>query len=400
MNLPLFDLIIASIFLFSLIAVSKFKVQLQNESKESYRNIFSGLAIMAFTSLGNVYYQHGLLASIPFISEPLFFKLIYWIGNITGITFLISGLSIWLPLARMFKRYNKDKFKRLEFIKKIEQLSRVENRLNIILEQTLKDMIYSFNLSGGAVFVYSRNKKKMILVSSYTTDENNNIDFTKLEFNANISTKGSDYIKSEAADFISQDSDSNIQPDLVIPINLKNSIGGLFVLSHDNNTELNKDDIVNLKIAVDIISQKIIKNSIFLKEQFTKEQSIWCNKLSQSIDYNKSIDDNIKLILAALKKHLTIDYFNLTIVHDDNVIQRLTSAQKNQGILNEIGVDFLHQSSIAHYVYQTGLSVNIGNLGLETDMIVDNHLLKSDMRSLYAFPVKQGNKLRSQAIAY
>jgi DMSO/TMAO reductase YedYZ heme-binding membrane subunit len=133
----IFDFAVASFFLLSLIAVSRFRQHLTADDKDSYRNVVAGLALLATVSLANVYSGLGLLVRIPFLSEPLFFRLLFWIGMITGLTFLISGATSWVPLSRSYRQYNKERIDRLELLKKVEQLLRVESRLPVILRKTL-----------------------------------------------------------------------------------------------------------------------------------------------------------------------------------------------------------------------------------------------------------------------
>lgn len=112
------DFVIALFFLFSLIAVERFKNKLSTEDKEGYNYIIIGVTVLAFLTVARLYSEMGFLKSVPFVSEPLFFRLLYWIGVIAGITFLISGVLSWLPLSRAYRAYNKDRVKRLELIKK------------------------------------------------------------------------------------------------------------------------------------------------------------------------------------------------------------------------------------------------------------------------------------------
>lgn len=391
MNIPLFDLITAIFFLLSLIVTAKLKEQINKESKECFRYIFSGLVIITFMSLTNIYFQLGLFNSVPFISEPLFFKLIYWIGNITGITILISGASSWLPIARMFRLYNENRIKRLDIIKKVEQLIRVENRITVILSQTLKDMTQSFEFNCGAVYVYSQKKKSMNFISSHCRDSAPAFDMTKLNFKNDLSGTQYDGYKNEISDYF--ETESALLPDIIIPIRVNKILLGAYLFYKEESIEMSNDDVLNLKIIADIVAGKITSATSILKEKYELSLKSWQEKLYSSINYNKKTDDNIRTVLAKLKEKVSFDYFSLSMIHDDKTVQRFTATSENASLLNEINIEKFHDTSITHYVFNNNKPVYISDLGEETELLIDNFILKSNMRSLLAMPVEFGNKV-------
>ena len=133
--------IVPLIPLLALVAVLKLKRQVSAEGSSSYYQIISGLIILSVVSVAQTYYAQGLLASVPFLSEPVFNDLISWIATITGATFLVSGVTRWLPLSRAYRKYNRERVLKLEFVKKVEQLVGVETRLDEVLDKTLEHML-------------------------------------------------------------------------------------------------------------------------------------------------------------------------------------------------------------------------------------------------------------------
>ena len=105
----LFDFAGAVVFLLALIAVSRFSRYITAQDREAYNHVVTGLVILAIISLSKIYSDAGLFSRAPFVSEPLFFQLLFWIGIITGLAFLISGVTNWVPLSRSYRKYNRDR---------------------------------------------------------------------------------------------------------------------------------------------------------------------------------------------------------------------------------------------------------------------------------------------------
>ena len=131
-----------SVFLLiALVLVRGFQKQIKTVSTRSYDNIAGGLVVLVIAAVARIYHATGLLESVPFLSETVFFDLAYWIGVITGATLVISGVADWLPLARDYRRYHRSRIEHLDLLRKVEQLVGVENRVETVLSTTLQYMV-------------------------------------------------------------------------------------------------------------------------------------------------------------------------------------------------------------------------------------------------------------------
>ena len=153
--MQLFEYGVVLVFLMSLVAVARFRKYLSAEDASSYNHVVLGLGILAIASLAQVYHSLGIFSRVPFLSEPPFFRLAFWIGIITGLALLIDGVTSWVPLSRSYRKYNKERIDKLEFIKRIEQLVRVENRAPVIFSTSLEYMATYYDLNGGAAYMLS-----------------------------------------------------------------------------------------------------------------------------------------------------------------------------------------------------------------------------------------------------
>jgi hypothetical protein len=137
MNLPIVDWFAVCFFLCALAMVRRLEKSVRDTDAESYRYISVGLAVLALTSLYRLYGSLGLLDSVPFLSEALFFKLTTWTAIVAGSVLLISGVSTYLPRAQRQRRLTELKQRRLRIIRDVEQLTTVEHRDDELLARSL-----------------------------------------------------------------------------------------------------------------------------------------------------------------------------------------------------------------------------------------------------------------------
>ena len=139
-------------FLVSLILFRQCEKPIKAESVEGYRRLMGGLILLSLTALARLYQSIGMLQQVPFLSETIFFDLVYWVMVIAGGAMIVSGAAHWLPLARQNKQLSQVRIDRLDLLRRIEQLIGVENRLDTILTHALQYMIEASNLGSGMVF--------------------------------------------------------------------------------------------------------------------------------------------------------------------------------------------------------------------------------------------------------
>ncbi|MEE8578173.1 MAG: hypothetical protein V3T31_13045, partial [candidate division Zixibacteria bacterium] len=346
-----FDLTVALIFLFSLIAVSRFRRYLSGEDKQSYNHVVCGLMILAAMSLAQIYSSMGLFSRTPFVSDPLFFRLIFWIGVITGLSFLISGVTTWVPLSRSYRKYNKNKIERLEFIKKVEQLVRVEHRLQVILEKTLQHMASGYPLARGAVYLYSTKRRETVCIDAFDRD---GADTEPLR-NVVIDSESIGHMTSGQnigyAAPINALSKTTGKPDLIVPVSTENRVAGLFLLWAKPSAPLADEDRMNLKISGDIIAHEVLCRMMRLRQEFLGDLDDWRCELQSRIDYRGDVRESVSAIVDHLKKKIDVGLFSLTLVADYSHAQRFTIGE-NGGVLAETNVDLGRVPSVADFVYQ------------------------------------------------
>ena len=331
----------------------------------------------------------GLFSRTPFVSDPLFFRLIFWIGVITGLSFLISGVTTWVPLSRSYRKYNKNKIVRLEFIKKVEQLVRVEHRLPVILEKTLQHMANGYPLARGAVYLYSTKRRETVCIDAFDRDGNETKPLREVVIDSESighMTSGQNISSTAPIKALSK---TTGKPDLIVPVSTENRVVGLFLLWAKPSAPLADEDRMNLKISGDIIAHEVLCRMMRLRQEFLGDLDDWRCELQSRIDYRGDVRESVSAIVDHLKKKIDVGLFSLTLVADYSHAQRFTIGE-NGGVLAETNVDLGRAPSVADFVYQQGDPIYVDDLKNEPSLAVDEIIMRNDYRSLAVVPIRHG----------
>ena len=266
-------------FLAALIVISRLEKQISAVSRESYRLVAGGISVFALVALAALFRGLGMFGRLPFLSEAVFFDLITWIFAITGSIFVLSGLSTWLPLARKEKEAGEKSIRRLALIRKVEQLLGVESRLDAVLSATAKYMVSHFDLRFGAVYKYSDRKKQLRFVAA--TSKAPSI-ASRLELASSAPERLERLRKGRPTDLtrlFDEASGKLKNPKAVLPISIDGQPTGFFVLWAGEETELEGDDLMTLKLAIDAIQRKIETDRLMLKCHSEISLRTWKSRL-------------------------------------------------------------------------------------------------------------------------
>jgi len=388
------DSILVLFFLGCLVAISKYRGYLRGVDKTSYKHISSGLAILSIVFLAQLYNGLGVFAGVPFLSESLFYQLASWSAIITGTMLLISGVTVWLPLSRAHRQYSRERIERLGLIKQVARLVRIENRVPVILEKTLDQMMETCSLAKGAVYVYSRSTGRLVLIAGRGQKEES----PEFPTQADIAREALRRYAREVdySTLVREGLGIAHKPDKIVPLEVQDRLAGLFVLWQDADHPVSDEDRVNLRITGDIIAREIQLGELIHKDEYHEAQQHWQASLASRLDFRKDTRDNLSSLVAGLKEKMPLDYFSLTVVHHDGHAQRFTIGS-NEGILMEVDVDFGGTTPEAHRVYQTGVKAVINDLR-HASGAADSILLKTGMQSYAALPVTRGGRVEGVAV--
>jgi len=376
-------------FLIALVLLSRFREHISTVDKSSYKYITGGIVILTFMSLARVFSMQGVFGTLPFLSDPLFFKLISWIGTITGITFLVSGMSSWMPLAKNYKKTNTDRVRQLDFIRKVEQLVSFETRPDKIFETALDYMTDHFKLSRAAVCKFSATTRKMYLVASTGQTSQQEHQLTRLLFDSNGWSRYLNGMKMESSGAVSGLGGIVGQPGIILPVAVNDRPAAFFLLWPEYDFEISHEESLNLKIAADIIVRKIFTDQIVLRDKFKKQcDELQANFLRQ-IDSKRSFKENLSAFHRELKTVMPVDILSLSILNHNLTRVNRYSIGENETVLEEKGLTFYAEHSLTSRVIDSGVPVLVNDLKPEYLSDTDMLLKSGNIRSLLALPLNK-----------
>lgn len=382
------DLVVALVFVLALIAVSHLKKYVTEEDKDSYNHVAVGLGILATVCLTQIYSRLGLFSQVPFLADPLFFRIVFWIGIITGLTFLTSGVSTWVPLSRSYRRYNKDRIQKLELIRKIEQLLRIDSRLPIVLDKILKYIAETYQLARGGAYLYSFARGQVICVGSTDSVSKNDTALRSISFNTDSINRGVTD-SSLSGNLIFALPANLATADMSIPIVTGDRTVGFFLLWASDAAPLLDDDRISLKIIADIIAHQVCRDFLQAKQDFHDELNEWTQSLNARMDYQRSPQHCLTVLATNLKGKVDFDYLSLSVIKNDLSAVRL-SLGENKGVLTETGVDFNAAPSLTRTVYIQSLPIYLDHLNTRTAPALDDAIVRNGYQSMAILPVKHG----------
>ena len=279
-------------FLIVLIALRSRGDRIAAKDPESYRGLVFGLAILTLMALARVYHSVGLLDGIPFVSEPLFFDLIYWTGVICGSTLMIAGVGNWLPRAREIRRYNRRRVRNLELLLKVEQLVGVRTSLDATLVSTAGLMLRQLDLESGAVFKRSCSSAEWRLVG--IAGDPPGID-------TNSTLIGPEPV------------DSAARPTLRLPVTIEGREIGCFLFWTGTDRELSPDTQRAARRAVDIVASRIDLDRARLRVEADRKFSGFRRSLDREMARIDSSPKRFGLLVNRLGRNVSFDWISLVL---------------------------------------------------------------------------------------
>ncbi len=388
MTVQLADWVISGFFLIALLLVLKLSRQIGSEGKGSYNHISIGLLILMLVAIARVYKNAGLFVSIPFLSEPVFYQLIIWIAVITGATFVVSGVSTWLPVSRAYRKYNKTKIDHLEFLKKMEQLVGVESRLDSVLRLAVDHMVEHFSFRWGMVFKYSPRQDRLVLTSLSKNLPFDPAVLNRIAFSQQGWQKHLNGTPVNSAGIITGLGGSLANPDMVLPICVDRQPVGFFLLWRSEETVCDCDDESNLRIAADIIARKIEIDRTNLRQQSLIERDAWRAGLEKALDKADGLDAEVSAIARKLGGAISADFVSLTLMDEREKKCRRVSVGESGTALVENGLAWPEAASPVGRAYGLSELVVMDDIRFPGELIPEGFLAANGLKSLIALPLR------------
>jgi len=377
-----------SVFLFvALVLVRGFEKQIKSISTRSYDNIAGGLVILAITAVARLYHATGLLESVPFLSETVFFDLAY--------TFVISGVADWLPLARDYRHYHRSRIEHLDLLRKIEQLVGVESRIETVLSTALQYMAEQMSFSGGAVFKCSYSRR---LLSLEATTGDLPIDpeiLKQVELNPDAIWSSHQEIEPNPNGML-----SNIPKELgqqldTLPIIVQRRPVGFFLLWNDQTEGTDPDDLLTLRLVTDVIARKIERDRLMLQQRAEDRYQAWRDRLEVAVNEATDTRQRFTVLARSLSNQMSFNQVSLMVIDRDAKTARRYSCGTTGRVLVEAGLTWPTSGHLVATAVETGQLVAYHDLDDKHQPEPAEIVTGATVRSLLVVPFSDGGRLTS-----
>ena len=313
MYLQLADWIVPLMFLLALVLLLKFRPALILISRESYYCVSGGVATLALVSVARVYYLNGLFAYVPFLSEPLFYRVVSWIGIITGTVLVANGMSTWLPIARLWRLTAKTEARYSVFVQKIERLTQVESRADRLISLALTVMFEHFRLSRGVALRYSRRDNKFdfngCIPETFCVPES----FAHTTLNYQVWRQSLSGAPATAGRALEGLPDTLQSADLTVPLALGDQPLGCYLLWSDDGQGFGDEDVKHLRLAADIIARKVDADRLRMRADYYHRLALLNEKIQECVSPDRPLLKNLGAVLTAVNQTLNVDFVSLQV---------------------------------------------------------------------------------------
>jgi transcriptional regulator with GAF, ATPase, and Fis domain len=374
-------------FLVSLILFRHCEKPIKAESVEGYRRLTGVLTILSLTALSRLYQSIGVFQQVPFLSETVFFDLVYWVMVIAGGAMLVSGAAHWLPLARQNRQLSQVKIARLDLLRRIEQLIGVENRLDTILTHVLQYMREASNLGAGVVFKFSSHVQQLRIVSTTPDFEG---DARELERGICSRIRARQAAGKTVdpvcflADCLAQEQG---RPAITIPIEVTGHAVGMFAFWSKDRAELEPDVHLILQLAAGVVARKVAIDTLSLRLRNREERAAWLETTRTSVEAASETRLRFVALSKAIAERLQVDTVTLSVVPQGSRMTRFTWSRGGRTLVEHL-LPTVPVDRLTGPAYHSGQTVLYHNLSDDRQPGREEVLTMGSSRSLVAIPVK------------
>jgi len=389
MEFPATDWAVFLVFFLALILVAKFREQIRTVDRRAYRDVALGSIILTLTGLGRIYNGLGFFEAVPFLSEATFYDLVHWIAVISGLACLISGVSVWLPLAQTSRRLNEIRLRRLELLRTTEQLVSVESRLERILTLTVRHIADAYQCAGVAAFRCSRTRGRIYPTASQFESGIDVEALSGITFNEALwqGLNDTDDIGKHVVDGFPDDVG---QPRMILPIIVDRLPAALILVWTGAEEALEKEDYQTLRIVSDTIARKIKTDRLRLKSAFLSQVDGLRRQLAEAVDARQDLKQNLRSFCATLAKEIPFDMLSLAVFDPLNRrMSRFTVTTTGGGVLEERALPLAGKDSLAGYVLHASVPLRVADMSISSRQWSEA-VPNARLHSWLAVPVNEG----------
>ncbi len=372
-------------FFGALIAVNRFGPTIIAVDKRAFAHITIGVALLSTMSLLRVFHTIGLLASIPFLAEPIFHHLITSIVLVTGLTFLVGGMSSWLLVRGQFQRHHGRTIRQLEIIKQVEQLAQVENRLDALLLIALELVVVGYGFQSGTVIKISSRSGKVRAVGTVGGICYPAKIWLAARFNIARWQTLSDIAPDQLSAVMSLPRGA-VSASAIIPILVQGSPVGMFLFGESPTGKISRSELQKIHVVADIIARRIELDRRQLCIQHLTERSQFHQEIEKAVCNHSEIQAAVPALVSAVRAFIPADIVSLVSFQTAaKLLTRYTTT--GGGALVEHKVAIPNEQTVTGHLFQHGETVVVTDARETTMLAPDGPFASAGIRSIMAIPI-------------
>lgn len=316
----LMDWVLPFSLVFALVLLVQFKRQVMKVDEHAYHFVTSGLGFVALAVVLRLYHQGGMLDQMPMVSDPIFYRLIFWSAVTAGVALVISGSATFLPLLIASRKNNHTRMSGLELIRTIERLMAVEPRTDTLFATTLDHIVATFTVSRATIYRREFGSSTMRVVatkgSSEYCDMPVTIDTSSVESNLNDLFAGSTSVS--------------------FAIRPENRTEALLVVQ--SSELLSQEDKLNISVVCEILGRRLSLD-LFAQRESRLHSHVKMREdiLARSLEIS-SLGRTMGMLLSRLRDQYFLDQASICLVRTDSGKMVRYSIGATGSVLTEKGM--------------------------------------------------------------
>ena len=294
------DLFFTLIFVALLILLYRNKDRTFLENKTCFKYSFSGLIMLAGVALLQMSGNQGLLAVVPFLAEPVYRNLVEAIGIVAGITFLISGVSFWLPTRRHAAGGRPDPGREISYAEVEQAVLGIGDRRKL-LPQSLQLITAAFNFDGYALFRLNHGRKEYTCTDCMNLDDETTAALKSLKLSAGDSGR---LVKTIT---------SHHRFSFTMPLMVHNRLRAVAFFKGNESLPIGDNDRSTLERLARLLSLRLSYEFENLKGRFFGRCWNYFALLRRILSARIEIRANLKELYGVYHDALGIEYFSLAM---------------------------------------------------------------------------------------
>jgi transcriptional regulator with GAF, ATPase, and Fis domain len=369
------NLFFALIFIFLLILLFRIKDKAFIENKDSYRYTLRGMIVLTGVSLLRLIGHSQFFMSLPFLSEPIYKELVEAIGMITGLTLMIAGVSIWLPIKKKRDNRATRALEIFKFLDNFEESMGEADNINRIFHDIPEFVCRNFGLASSAVFRLNHKRGRFICTDHYNIDTGSRENLKNEEILSGQEHEPfGNIIEKYAVDYY-------------LPLKVKDSVCGALLFWKETGAEISPEIRQALERVGRILSGRLALRFDNLKKAFYAECLNDNQKAAHIIQSRTDLKGNLKLFHTLFHNAVGAEYFSLMIPDKHPKNFRRFIAGLNGHILLEGATNPSMQNTYIDAVIDYRRSLLLDTVDNHTEMAVDSLFISCGQKSLIAVPI-------------